>query len=253
MKFTFLGTGTSQGVPVITCKCEVCQSSDKRNNRSRTSLLIQSDTTTVVIDTGPDFRTQMLRENVQDLDAVLFTHGHKDHVAGLDDIRPFNYLLEKTIQVYAENSVQEILKREFSYAFVGHDYPGAPQIQLHTIDETPFLIGDIPFIPIRTIHKTLPVLGFRIHDFTYITDANFIADNELEKIKGSKIVVLNALRKEPHYSHFSLPEALKIADEIQAEKAYFTHISHHLGLHEQEENELPKNRYLAYDGLCINL
>ncbi|HMV14419.1 MAG: MBL fold metallo-hydrolase [Chitinophagales bacterium] len=253
MKFTFLGTGTSQGVPVITCKCEVCQSSDKRNNRTRTSLLIQSDTTTVVIDTGPDFRTQMLRENVQDLDAVLFTHGHKDHVAGLDDIRPFNYLLEKTIQVYAENSVQEILKREFSYAFVGHDYPGAPQIQLHTIDETPFLIGDIPFIPIRAIHKTLPVLGFRIHDFTYITDANFIADNELEKIKGSKIVVLNALRKEPHYSHFSLPEALKIADEIQAEKAYFTHISHHLGLHEQEENELPKNRYLAYDGLCINL
>ena len=253
MKFTFLGTGTSQGVPVITCKCEVCQSSDKRNNRTRTSLLIQSDTTTVVIDTGPDFRTQMLRENVQDLDAVLFTHGHKDHVAGLDDIRPFNYLLEKTIQVYAENSVQEILKREFSYAFVGHDYPGAPQIQLHTIDETPFLIGDIPFIPIRAIHKTLPVLGFRIHDFTYITDANFIADNELEKMKGSKIVVLNALRKEPHYSHFSLPEALKIADEIQAEKAYFTHISHHLGLHEQEENELPKNRYLAYDGLCINL
>lgn len=253
MKFTFLGTGTSQGVPVITCKCEVCQSSDKRNNRTRTSLLIQSDTTTVVIDTGPDFRTQMLRENVQDLDAVLFTHGHKDHVAGLDDIRPFNYLLEKTIQVYAENSVQEILKREFSYAFVGHDYPGAPQIQLHTIDETPFLIGDIPFIPIRAIHKTLPVLGFRIHDFTYITDANFIADNELEKIKGSKIVVLNALRKEPHYSHFSLPEALKIADEVQAEKAYFTHISHHLGLHEQEENELPKNRYLAYDGLCINL
>lgn len=252
LQFTFLGTGTSQGVPVITCQCKVCQSTNKKDNRTRTSLLVQSDTTTVVIDTGPDFRMQMLRENVQDLDAVVFTHGHKDHVAGLDDVRPFNYLLEKTIDVYAEERVQEILKREFSYAFVQHDYPGAPQIKLHTIDETPFIIGDIPFIPIRALHKNLPVLGYRIADVTYITDANFIDDENLEKIKGSKILVLNALRKEPHYSHFTLQQAIEIAQKIKAEATYFTHISHHLGLYEKVENELPSTMYLAYDGLKIN-
>ena len=253
MRFTFLGTGTSQGVPVITCTCKVCTSSDKKDNRTRTSLLIQSETTAVVIDTGPDFRFQMLREEVKNLDAVVFTHGHKDHVAGLDDIRPFNYLLGKTIDVYSEERVQEILKKEFSYAFVGHDYPGAPQIRLQTINETPFDIGDIHFVPIRAIHKDLPVLGFRIHDFTYITDANFIAESELEKIKGSKILVLNALRKEPHYSHFSLSEAIEIVHRIQPEKAFFTHISHHLGLHEDVEKELPENIFLAFDGLQINV
>ena len=252
MKFTFLGTGTSQGVPVITCHCEVCSSTDKRDNRSRTSLFIQSKTTSVVIDTGPDFRMQMLREKVQDLDAVVFTHGHKDHVAGLDDIRPFNYMLGKTIDVYAEKQVQEVLKREFSYAFEEQQYPGAPQIKLNLIDENPFDIGDIHFVPIRVIHKTLPVLGFRVHDFTYITDANFIADEELEKIKGSRILVLNALRKETHYSHFNLEQALEIIDKIQPEQAYLTHISHHLGLHENVEKELPKNVFLAYDGLEIN-
>ncbi|HQV77768.1 MAG TPA: MBL fold metallo-hydrolase [Chitinophagales bacterium] len=251
MKFTFLGTGTSQGVPVITCMCAVCISTDKRDNRTRTSLLIQSENTSVVIDTGPDFRHQLLRENVKDLDAVVFTHGHKDHVAGLDDIRPFNYMLGKTMDVYAEEMVQEILKKEFSYAFVGHDYPGAPQINLKTIDETPFQIGDIPFIPIRAIHKTLPVLGFRIHDFTYITDANFIADVELEKIKGSKVLVLNALRKEPHYSHFNLEQAIEIVCRTQPEKAYFTHISHHLGLYDVVMKELPGSMELAYDGLQI--
>lgn len=251
MKFTFLGTGTSQGVPVITCMCAVCISTDKRDNRTRTSLLIQSENTSVVIDTGPDFRHQLLRENVKDLDAVVFTHGHKDHVAGLDDIRPFNYMLGKTMDVYAEEMVQEILKKEFSYAFVGHDYPGAPQINLKTIDETPFQIGDIPFIPIRAIHKTLPVLGFRIHDFTYITDANFISKKELEKIKGTKILVLNALRKEKHFSHFNLQEAMEIVEIIKPERAYFTHISHHLGLYETVEKELPANVHLAYDGLQI--
>lgn len=252
MRFTFLGTGTSQGVPVITCTCKVCTSSDKKDNRTRTSLLIQSEATAVVIDTGPDFRFQMLREKVKNLDAVVFTHGHKDHVAGLDDIRPFNYLLGKTIDVYSEERVQEILKKEFSYAFVGHDYPGAPQIRLQTINETPFDIGDIHFVPIRAIHKDLPVLGFRINDFTYITDANYIAEDELEKIKGSKVLVLNALRKEPHYSHFSLSEAIEIVQRIQPEKAYFTHISHHLGLHEDVEKELPENIFLAFDGLKIN-
>ncbi len=253
MKFTFLGTGTSQGVPVITCNCEVCTSSDFRDNRTRTSLLIQSVTTTVVIDTGPDFRAQLLREKVQDLDAVVFTHGHKDHVAGLDDIRPFNYMLHKTIKVYAELGVQEILKREFAYAFQPQEYPGVPQINLITIDETPFIIGDIPFIPIRAMHKTLPVLGFRIHDFTYITDANFIADTELEKIKGSKILVLNALRRETHYSHFSLSQAIEIAQKINPEITYLTHVSHHMGLHQEVNNELPPGIKLAYDGLRIEL
>ena len=253
MKYTFLGTGTSQGIPVITCNCEVCTSSDKNDNRTRTSLLIQSDFTTVVIDTGPDFRTQMLRENTQDLDAVVFTHGHKDHVAGLDDIRPFNYLLNKTIDVYAEKNVLEILKREFSYAFAEQQYPGAPQMLLKTIDTTPFNIGDIPFIPIRVFHKELPVLGFRVNDFTYITDANFIEEEELEKIKGSKILVLNALRREKHYSHFNLEEALEIVKKVKPKIAYFTHISHHLGLHKKLESELPSNVHLAYDGLVINV
>jgi phosphoribosyl 1,2-cyclic phosphate phosphodiesterase len=253
MRFTFLGTGTSQGVPVITCTCEVCTSRDQKNNRTRTSLLIQSDTTTVVIDTGPDFRSQMLRENARDLDAVVFTHGHKDHVAGLDDVRPFNYLLHKTISVYAEERVEAILKKEFSYAFAGHEYPGAPQIKLHTINEQPFVIGDIPFLPIRVMHKDLPILGFRIHDFTYITDANFISKEEMKKIYGSKILVLNALRREEHYSHFNLQQALDIVKTVQPEKAYFTHISHHLGLHEVIEKELPKNIYLAYDGLHITI
>jgi phosphoribosyl 1,2-cyclic phosphate phosphodiesterase len=252
MKFTFLGTGTSQGVPVITCTCEVCLSSDKKNNRTRTSLMIQSETTTVVIDTGPDFRFQMLREQVKDLDAVVFTHGHKDHVAGLDDIRPFNYLLGKTINVYAEERVQQILKNEFSYAFEPQDYAGAPQINLNTIDETAFVVGDILFVPIRALHNKLPVLGFRINDFTYITDANFISDEELEKIKGSKVLVLNALRRETHYSHFNLEQAIEIVNKIKPERAYFTHISHHLGLHEKVEKELPENVFLAYDGLVIN-
>lgn len=253
MKFTFLGTGTSQGVPVITCSCKVCLSEDVKNKRTRTSLLIESEHTTVVIDTGPDFRAQMLREKVKDLDAVLFTHGHKDHVAGLDDIRPFNYMLGKTIKVYAEEPVQEILKREFSYAFIGHDYPGAPQIELQTIDETPFYIGDIYIVPIRAMHKDMPVLGFRIGNFTYITDANFIVETELEKILGSEILVLNALRKEQHYSHFNLEQAIGIVRNVQPDRAYFTHISHHLGLHDEVEKELPERMFLAYDGLVINL
>ncbi|HNM32693.1 MAG TPA: MBL fold metallo-hydrolase, partial [Chitinophagales bacterium] len=239
MKFTFLGTGTSQGVPVITCNCAVCTSTDVRDNRMRTSLLVQSEKTTLVIDTGPDFRSQMLREKVQDLDAVVYTHGHKDHVAGLDDIRPFNYMKNKTIEVYAEVRVQEVLKREFAYAFQQHHYPGAPQIHLNTISETTFTIGDISLIPIRLMHNELPVLGFRINDFTYITDANFISEQELEKIKGSKILVLNALRREKHFSHFNLDEAIEIANKINPDRAYFTHISHHLGKYKDLEQELP--------------
>lgn len=253
MQATFLGTGTSQGVPVITCTCAVCRSNDPRDQRTRTSLMLRSDTTTLVIDTGPDFRQQMLREKAGDLDAVVFTHGHKDHVAGLDDIRPFNYLLNKTIDVFAETNVQEILHREFAYAFQPQDYPGVPQIRLITIDETPFQVGDIHLQPIRVTHKHLPVLGFRTGDFTYITDANIIAEVELEKIKGSKILVLNALRREKHYSHFNLEEALAIVERVQPEQAYFTHLSHYMGLHADVERELPANVHLAYDGLILNV
>ena len=251
MKFTFLGTGTSQGIPVITCKCDVCLSSDPRDNRTRTSLLIASATTTVVIDTGPDFRHQMLREKSDDLDAVVFTHGHKDHVAGLDDIRPFNYLLHKTIDVYAEVEVQDTLKREFPYVFQEQKYYGVPQIELHTIQEQPFTVGDIDFIPIRVMHKDLPVLGFRVNDFSYITDANFITDTELQKLKGSKVMVLNALRREEHYSHFNLDQALAVIEKVKPDIAYLTHISHHLGKHAEVEKELPENVHLAYDGLRL--
>lgn len=253
MKFTFLGTGTSQGVPVITCHCEVCTSENKKDKRTRSSLLIQSDKTTVVIDTGPDFRYQILREKVEDLDAVVYTHGHKDHVAGLDDIRPFNYRLDKTINVYAEIAVQEVLKREFAYIFADKKYPGVPQINVHTIDEQNFYINDIQFIPIRAMHKEMPVLGFRIGNFTYITDANYIATSELEKVKGTEILVLNALRREPHYSHFSLPEAIALAQKINAKQTYFTHISHHLGLYQEVNQEFPKGIQLAYDGLSVQM
>ncbi|MCB0513456.1 MAG: MBL fold metallo-hydrolase [Bacteroidetes bacterium] len=253
MKFTFLGTGTSQGVPVITCHCKVCQSINKKDKRTRSSLLIQSDKTTIVIDTGPDFRYQMLRTKVEDLDAIVYTHGHKDHVAGLDDIRPFNYRLNKTISVYAESLVQDVLRREFAYIFAENKYPGVPQIDVHTIDEKVFAVQDIHFIPIRAMHKDMPVLGFRVGGFTYITDANFIAESELEKIKGTEVLVLNALRREPHYSHFSLSEAIELAQKIKAKQTYFTHISHHLGLYQEVNQELPENIQLAYDGLTIDL
>lgn len=254
MKFTFLGTGTSQGIPVISCTCKVCTSTNEKDKRTRTSLMMQGNNTTIVIDSGPDFRQQMLREKVQDLDAIVFTHGHKDHVAGLDDIRPYNYIKQKEIQVYANTEVQDVLKREFSYIFADDKYPGVPQIRLHTIDEkNNFNIHQIEFIPIEVIHKNMKVLGFRIHDFTYITDANFIAEEELKKCIGTKILVLNALRHEKHYSHFSLSEAIAIANKIGAEQTYFTHISHHLGLYDDVQATLPNNMHLAYDGLSIEI
>ena len=204
MNVTFLGTGTSQGIPLIACKCKICMSDDFRDKRLRTSILIETDGSTFVIDTGPDFRQQMLRENVNKLDAVIFTHEHKDHTAGFDDIRAYNYILKKKIDVYASSRVQENLKREFSYIFADEKYPGIPEIILHTIENSPFVVNKTEFIPIQAYHFKLPVFGFRIKDFTYITDANFIPDEELEKIKGTKVLVLNALRKEEHVSHFTL-------------------------------------------------
>ena len=206
----FLGTGTSSGVPMIGCDCEICLSTDKKDNRLRSSILVQSPTTTLVVDTGPDFRYQMLRQKVKKIDAVLFTHPHKDHLAGLDDIRAFNYFMQKPIEVYADALTEEAVRRDFYYAFTDTKYPGIPELNLNTIALDPFVIGDIPIIPILVWHLKMPVLGFRFGNFTYITDANRIDDTEKEKIKGSNTLVINALRKHKHISHFTLDEAVAL-------------------------------------------
>lgn len=250
MKITFLGTGTSQGVPVIACGCRVCTSDNPVNKRLRSSILI-SDTPAgnIVVDTTPDFRYQMLRAGVKQLEAVLVTHSHKDHIAGMDDIRAFNYFQQKAIDIYATEFTQEVIIREFSYAFTAHKYPGIPEMNLLTIDKRPFEVNGLKVIPIEVMHHQMPVLGFRFGDFTYITDANFIAEEEKEKIKGSKVLVLNALRKEKHISHFSLEEAIALGQELGIPQVYLTHISHQLGLHEEVTLELPAGVALAYDGL----
>jgi len=253
VQITFLGTGTSQGVPIIACPCNICQSSDSKDKRLRTSLLIETDGKTFVIDTGPDFRQQMLRENVKNMDAVIFTHEHKDHTAGFDDIRAFNFVNKKKMEIYASFSVQEAIKREFAYIFSDFKYPGIPEINLHLVENKPFSIQGVEIIPIEVMHYKLPVFGFRIGDISYITDANYISDQEKEKIKNSKILVLNALRREPHISHFTLDQAIELVNELKPEKAYFTHISHQLGLHADVEKELPENIELAFDGLKINI
>lgn len=207
----------------------------------------------LVIDTGPDFRQQMLREGVQSLDAVIFTHEHKDHIAGLDDVRAFNFSQNRAMDVYASDRVQLALRREFSYIFEDNPYPGIPKIKLHQILGSPFFVGDLQIIPIEVFHYKLPVLGFRIGSFTYITDANAISESEKEKIRGTKVLVLNALRRESHISHFTLDEAISLAKELEVEQTYFTHISHQLGLHQEVEKELPSGISLAYDGLVISL
>lgn len=253
LKITFLGTGTSTGIPMIACPCPVCASEDKRDKRLRTSILVQSATTTFVVDTTPDFRYQMLRAGVKNLDAVLFTHPHKDHVAGLDDVRAFNFFQHRAMPIYANELTIEALMREFAYAFAPKKYPGVPNLELQTITLESFAIGDIPVTPILVWHLKMPVLGFRFGNFTYITDANRIEADEKEKIRGSKVLVLNALRKEDHISHFSLGGAMGIAQELQVETAYFTHISHQLGLHKTIEKELPEGMHLAYDGLVVHV
>ena len=251
MKVSFLGTGTSQGLPIIACNCAVCQSNDPRDKRLRSSVLVEKNGFQIVIDTGPDFRQQMLREKVEKLDAVVFTHEHKDHLAGFDDIRGFNWREKKPMEVYGNMNVEFALKRDFHYAFGESKYPGVPKLNLHVIDKEPFKIGPLEIRPIEVMHYKLPVLGFRIEDFTYITDANFISDSEKEKIKGSRILVLNALKKSEHISHFSLNEAIDLAKELDVEKTYFTNISHQMGFHSEVSKDLPVDIELAYDELQI--
>ncbi|MDP4283570.1 MAG: MBL fold metallo-hydrolase [Bacteroidota bacterium] len=253
LRITFLGTGTSGGVPMIACSCRVCTSTNIKDKRLRSSILVQSKTTTLVVDTTPDFRTQMLREDVKKLDAVIFTHPHKDHIAGLDDIKAYNYFQQKTMEVYANTLTQEALRREFHYIFEKDKYPGIPSVNLNTISDKTFMVGDIPVTPILVFHSNMPVLGFRFGDFTYITDANRIDKVEKEKIRGSKVLVLNALRKTEHISHFSLGEAIGIVEELEIPNAWFTHISHQLGLHEEINNELNPGMKLAWDGLKLNV
>jgi len=252
IKITFLGTGTSGGVPMIACGCYVCSSPDEKDKRLRSSILVESATTSLVVDTTPDFRTQMLRASVKKLDAVLFTHPHKDHIAGLDDVKAFNYFQKKSIDVYANELTQQALKREFNYIFADKKYPGIPDITMHTITNKSFIVGDIPVTPVLVYHMQMPVLGFRFGKITYITDANRIDDEEKQKIIGSETLIINALRKDAHMSHFNLQEAIDIADEMKIPHVYFTHISHQLGTYEEINSELQPGRQLAYDGLQLH-
>ena len=251
LKVTFLGTGTSIGVPVITCDCPVCISTNIKDKRLRTSVMLEVNFRTFVIDCGPDFRIQMLRENVTDLDAVIFTHEHRDHIAGLDDVRAFNYVLNKKIDIYGSDQVIDAIVTEFPYIFSKSRYFGAPQLTIHTIKNDPFTVFGVEFIPIHVLHEKLPVTGFRIGDFTYITDASYISAEEKEKIRGSKVIVLNALRNSKHVSHFSVNEAVELINEFNPEAAYLTHLSHFAGLHEEVNLRLPEPVKLAYDGLKI--
>ncbi|MFM2208101.1 MAG: hypothetical protein RL213_2076 [Bacteroidota bacterium] len=253
MRLTFLGTGTSQGVPMIGCDCEVCTSADPRDQRLRTAAMVSTDSTCIVIDSGPDFRQQLLREKVKRLDAVVFTHEHKDHIAGLDDVRAFNFFTGKPMKVFATERVQSALRREYAYIFSNDTYPGIPRIDLNTIHGVPFSVGDLTLQPIEVLHLNMPVLGYRIGDLCYITDANRIPDSSAALIHGCKVLVLNALRKEKHVSHFNLEEALALVREFKPERAYFTHISHQLGLHAALERELPEGVRCAYDGLTITI
>jgi phosphoribosyl 1,2-cyclic phosphate phosphodiesterase len=249
---TFLGTGTSSGVPMIGCNCVVCTSNNPHDARLRSSILIKTATTSIVIDCGPDFRQQMLTNKVQQLDAIVFTHPHKDHIAGLDDIRGFNFFSKKNMALYCNAITETRLRNEFDYAFASEKFEGLPLIDLHNIETEPFVIGDVHITPILVWHLRMPVLGFRIGNFTYITDANRIDDTEMNKISGSHTLVINALRKETHLSHFTLTEAIAISTQLNVKKSYFTHISHQLGLHNEINATLPANIALAYDGLRLS-
>lgn len=254
MKITFLGTGTSQGIPVIGSTHPVCMSSDPRDKRLRVSVMVAWKNYLYVIDCGPDFRQQMLTHKVSRLDGILFTHEHADHTAGIDDIRPF-FFRQGDIPIYAHKRVISSLQRRFDYIFADQNrYPGAPVVKVNLVRKNAsFPVGDLEAVPVEAFHNRLQVFGFRIGDFAYLTDVKTISDEEISKIKGVKILTVNALRKDLHHSHFNLEEALAFVGKVQPERTYFTHISHHLGFHEAVEKELPKDVHLAYDNLVLEI
>lgn len=253
-KITFLGTGTSQGVPMIGCHCEVCRSQDTRDRRLRTSLMIEAEEVRVVIDAGPDFRQQMLHYGVEDLDAILLTHEHKDHTGGLDEVRSINYFKQHEMPIYCTTRTANAMRRDYAYAFGENRYPGAPMLSLIEIDTlSDFSVAGLNFIPVYGSHSFLPVVGYRFGECAYLTDFKSIEDDEIEKLKGVEILIINALRHEPHPSHFSLSEAIEIANRVAPRKVYFTHCCHQIGLYAQTEPSLPQDMHLAYDGLTINL
>jgi phosphoribosyl 1,2-cyclic phosphate phosphodiesterase len=251
VKITFLGTGTSQGVPVIACECNTCLSEDQHDKRLRTSLLLETEETVLLFDAGPDFRQQMLREHVTKLDSIILTHEHKDHISGMDDVRAFNYKSQDAIDIYAEERVQNVVRKEYAYVFAERQYPGIPKMRLFNLEGHVCNIKGIDLIPIRVFHYHLPVYGFRIGNFAYITDANYIPEESKEKLLGVKYLIINALRKEKHISHFSLREAVDFIREISPKKAFITHISHQMGCHSDVSGELPPEIILAYDGLSF--
>jgi len=251
VKFTFLGTGTSQGVPVVACQCPVCLSSNPFDKRLRASVMIETDDLCLVVDAGPDFRQQMLKHQVRHLNGILLTHEHVDHIFGLDDIRAFNWVQKQSTDIYAEERVQVAIRRIFDYVFASYKYPGVPQMHLHPIENQAFRIGNLDILPIRGFHYKLPVFGFRFGKLAYVTDVNRLEDAEIEKLRGLDILVVNALRKEIHISHYNLGQALQLIEEVKPQKAYLTHLSHQMGFHDDVQNELPENVFLAYDGLEI--
>ena len=252
---TFLGTGTSQGIPMIGCTCEVCKSDDLRDKRLRCSALIRFEGHCFLIDAGPDFRQQMLREDISHLDAILLTHNHKDHTGGLDDVRSFNYLEKRSFPIFCEAHVLESLKKEYYYAFTEKPYPGAPEMDIHLITSQPFEISGIRVTPIRAMHYKLPVLGFRFGDCAYITDANYIPESEFEKLKNLKVFVVNTVKRGHHISHYALEEAIEICRRVGAEQSFLTHLSHMLPRHDglsQELSSLHFHLAPAQDGLTIS-
>lgn len=248
-----LGTGTSQGIPIIGCKCPVCTSTDERDHRLRTSALVEVDGVNILIDAGPDLRQQLLRCGVTRLDALLLTHEHKDHTGGIDDVRPINFLMKQPLNLYGQPRVMHAIHHDYGYVFETKKYPGVPQLVLNPVGPEPFEVKGVEVIPVKVRHMTLPIFGYRIQDFGYITDASFISETEKKKLKGVKVLVINALRRETHYSHFNLAQALAVIEEIKPERAYLTHISHHLGKYVDVSNELPENVFLGIDNQLIEV